>query len=71
MEAGDRRRAESCRRAVLTGKDHARLAARRPGLSQDAKTLKEEMAGWMLLWLENPALFPGWLALRRKAANRP
>jgi hypothetical protein len=29
--------------------------------------MKEEMAAWMLLWLENPAVFPIWLVLRKKA----
>ena len=29
--------------------------------------LKQEMAAWMLLWLENPAIFPTWLGLRKKA----
>jgi hypothetical protein len=68
VNAGDRERAASCRRAVLTGKDHARLAARRSGISDSDRTKKEEMAAWMLLWLENPAVFPAWLALRKRAA---
>ncbi len=67
VEAGDEQRAASCRRAVLTGKDHARLAARRSATSGEARKIKEEMAAWMLLWLENPALFPAWLKLRKKA----
>lgn len=67
VEAGDRERAASCRRAVLTGKDHARLAVRRSGISEEAKKIKEQMAEWMLLWLENPEVFPAWLALRKKA----
>ena len=66
---GDRERARRCRRAVLTGKEHARLAARRAGWSPEASARKEEMASWMLVWLENPGIFPAWLALRRKAAG--
>jgi hypothetical protein len=68
-DAGDQGRAARCRGAVLTGKDHARLAARRPGASPESKAQKEEMASWMLIWLENPTLFPTWLALRKKAAG--
>jgi hypothetical protein len=68
LEAGDRERAASCRGAVITGKEHARLAARRRGASQEISARKEEMAAWMLIWLENPAIFPAWLALRKKAA---
>ncbi len=63
-------RAAACRRAVLTGKDHARLASRRRGASLEEKARKEEMASWMLVWLENPAIFPQWLALRKKAGGQ-
>jgi hypothetical protein len=71
LEAGDRERAASCRGAVITGREHARLAARRPGAPQEAKARKEQMASWMLIWLENPAIFPAWLALRKRAAAGP
>jgi len=65
---GDRERAARCRQAVLTGKEHARLAARRKAAPAETKARKEEMASWMLLWLENPSIFPAWVALRGKAA---
>ena len=68
---GDRERARRCRRAVLTGKEHARLAARRAGSSPEASARKEEMASWMLVWLENPGIFPAWLALRRRRLGTP
>jgi hypothetical protein len=68
---GDRERAAACRRAVITGKEHARLAARRPAASEEARALKVEMASWMLVWLENPAIFPAWLGLRKKAGIAP
>jgi len=64
--AGDRDRAAACRRTVLTAKDHARLAARRPGAPPDQAAARREMIEWMLLWLENPALFPEWAAIRIK-----
>lgn len=69
IDAGDQERAGRCRSAVLTGKDHARLAARRPSASSESKAQKEEMASWMLVWLENPAIFSAWLALRKRAAR--
>jgi len=67
--AADGECAAACRRAVLTGKDHARLASRRRGASLEEKARKEEMASWMLVWLEKLAIFPQWLALRKKAAG--
>jgi len=62
-EGGNRERLRQCRRAVIAAKDHARFAR----LKADAqrRLLKEEMILWMLTWLENPALFPDWLRLRR------
>lgn len=62
-EAGDAGRRSRARKVVIEAKDHARLAARKPELRAD----KEEMILWMLTWLENPAVFPGWVRLRRAA----
>lgn len=66
LESGDAGRAARCRQAVITGKEHARLAARRRGVSPETRSLKEEMSAWMLLWLENPGIFSTWLSLRKK-----
>jgi hypothetical protein len=66
LDSGDAGRAARCRQAVITGKEHARLAARRRGASPETRSLKEEMFIWMLLWLENPAIFRTWLSIRKK-----
>jgi len=65
-EAGARDRQEACRRLVIEAKDHARWAARR---AADAakKAVKKEMADWMLVWLEDPSVFPTWVRLRKRA----
>jgi hypothetical protein len=62
-EIADRSRQTAVRRLVIEAKDHARWAARSPGKRAE----KEEMALWMLTWLENPPLFPQWAQLRRAA----
>lgn len=49
------------RRLVIEAKDHARLAAR----NEERRGEKEEMALWMVTWLENPSVFPEWIRLRR------
>ena len=49
------------RRLVIAAKDHAKWAARNPEKRAD----KEEMILWMTTWLENPAVFPAWVKLRR------
>ena len=55
-------RRQSIRRVVIEAKEHARWAARK----LERRAQKEEMALWMLTWLENPPLFPQWVQIRRK-----
>jgi len=62
-QRGDAARRASVRRLVIDAKDHARWAAKNP----DKREEKDEMALWMLTWLENPPVFPQWVQLRRKA----
>ena len=64
--AGDRETLQECRRAVIEAKQHARWAARRARPDEAKRQTKEEMIQWMLVWLENPAVFPAWAPLRRK-----
>ena len=74
-EAGDKSRKADCRRAVITAKNHARWAQQRTERDsgpfcavqrKKEKPEKEETILWLLTWLENPSVFPLWLALRRK-----
>jgi len=67
LESGDRERARRCRRVVIQAKDHARLAALNRRTAPRKRTEKEEMVRWMLVWLENPPVFPGWVKLRKRA----
>jgi hypothetical protein len=62
-EQGDAAARSRVRRVVIAAKDHARFAARK----EDIRAEKEEMAMWMLTWLENPPVFPEWVGLRRAA----
>ena len=63
--SGDRERARYCRRQVIAAKDRAKFAAKK-------KPEKTEMVDWMMVWLENPAVFPAWVEARKKtlAASR-
>jgi len=66
LASGDRDRARYCRRQVIAAKDRAKFAAKK-------KPEKEEMSEWMLVWLENPEVFPAWVDARKKKlaeANR-
>jgi hypothetical protein len=64
VAAGAAPRAQACRRAVITAKDHARLALRK--LTGADRDTREEMVLWMLTWLENPGIFSAWLSLRKR-----
>ncbi|MDP3001452.1 MAG: hypothetical protein Q8N47_28465 [Bryobacterales bacterium] len=63
LEVYNQGSARACRRLVIQAKDHARWASRRA--KEEAKRRqKQEMAEWMLTWLENPAVFPPWARIR-------
>ena len=68
-QAGDKPRAEDCRRAVRKGKDRLKLVLRRGNLSPQKRQEKQELLEWFLMWLEAPTLFPAWLQVRRSAAR--
>jgi len=69
IAAGDRDRARYCRRQIISAKDRAKFLARNPSTAPEKKAQKEEMAAWMLVWLENPEVFPSWVEARKKAAG--
>jgi hypothetical protein len=50
-----------CRARVIAAKDRARWALR----SAERRRLKTEMVDWMLVWLDDPAMFPAWAGIRR------
>ena len=69
MRAGDRQRARYCRRQVIAAKDRARFLGRSPKASPEKKAQKDEMAQWMLVWLENPEVFPAWVEIRKRYSS--
>jgi hypothetical protein len=67
MTTGNRERARYSRRQVIAAKDRARFLAGNPRTAPEKQAQKEEMAQWMLVWLENPAVFPAWVEARKRA----
>lgn len=55
------------RQQVITAKTHAQFAARNAHADAAHRLDKEEMVLWIRTWLENPAVFPVWLSLRKRA----
>ena len=71
LGAGDRDRARYCRRQVIAAKDRAKWTAATPRSTPEKRAQKEEMAQWMLVWLENPEVFPAWVDARKKTIQPP
>ena len=69
MASGNRDRARYCRRQVIGAKDRAKFLARDGKTAPERAALKEEMAQWMLVWLENPEVFPAWVEARKRVAE--
>jgi hypothetical protein len=67
LSAGQRDRARYCRRQVIAAKDRAKWMAVNPRTTTEKRTQKGEMAQWMLVWLENPEVFPAWVDARKKS----
>ena len=65
--SGNRERARYCRRQVIAAKDRARFLAGSARVSAEKRAEKEEMAQWMLVWLETPDVFSAWVEARKRA----
>lgn len=55
-----------CRDQVISAKAHARFIASNHKVEEARRRLKSEMVEWMLVWLDDPAMFPAWAAMRRQ-----
>jgi len=67
--AEDRPRARYVRRQVIAAKDRARFLSLSPRTPAGKKAQKEEMLQWMLVWLENPEVFPVWVTARKRVVS--
>lgn len=67
--AADHDRARYCRRQVIAAKDRAKFLAANPKTPAEKQAEKKEMAQWMLVWLENPEVFPAWIEARKRAMD--
>jgi hypothetical protein len=65
MYADEPPRRRELRDVVIGTKDRVRFASRNPKVSAEKRAAKEEMVQWMLVWLDDPAMFGDWVTLRR------
>ncbi|HUP03040.1 MAG TPA: hypothetical protein VMU19_03560 [Bryobacteraceae bacterium] len=64
--AGDRPLARYCRRQAIAAKARARFATAGKRATAGKAAEKLEMAEWLLVWLEDPAVFPAWVEARKR-----
>ena len=66
LATGDRDRARYVRRQVIAAKDRAKFLSTSSRTLPEKQAQKQEMAQWMLVWLENPEVFPAWVDARKR-----
>jgi hypothetical protein len=62
----DLNRKRECRAVVIGAKQKLRWWLRRAAQEDETRAQKEEILLWTATWLENPDLFPEWIAIRRR-----
>ena len=65
QSVGDAAAVERARLAARRFRRRALLMAAHPRLHRQIRAEKQEMADWLLLWLEMPDAFFDWLEIRR------
>jgi hypothetical protein len=65
LSRGDLKGVEQCRVVALLGRTRAEAISRNKRVMQQKKDLKQEVANWFRIWLENPDVFWEWLPLRK------
>lgn len=59
-----------CREQAIAAKDRTRWVAKYPKFEESRRRLKLEMLQWMLVWLDDPAMFPAWVSVRRNQSGQ-
>jgi hypothetical protein len=67
--AGDKKGVEYCRQIALLGRRRAEFISRNKRVCLQKRLQKQEIATWFRIWLETPAIFDNWLALRKKTGE--
>ncbi len=69
LHAYEQKDRAASRRLVLRARQHALWASTR-AKDETLRAAKREMIEWMRVWLENPAVFPAWVAIRKRITAR-
>lgn len=66
---GDDKGCECCRRVALAGRRRAEGISRDPRVKDSKRRQKKEISFWFQVWLETPAVFFDWLAIRKRTSS--
>ena len=65
QSARDKKGMEYCHQIASLGRRRAELISRNKRVSLQKRLQKQEIAAWFKIWLETPAIFDDWLAMRK------
>jgi hypothetical protein len=65
QSARDKKGVEYCRKIAFLGRHRAELISRNKRVHPQKRLQKQEIATWFRIWLETPAIFEDWLAMRK------
>ena len=57
------------RELIVQYRQETQLVSRSQIIPQPERTVANEIAHWLAVWLEQPQLFPDWLSLRKRSAE--
>lgn len=65
----DREGLRLMREVALKGKRRAEMIAKNEKVAPEKRAEKREIAEWFTIWLQNPAIFESWVALRQTSTE--
>jgi hypothetical protein len=69
LSVSDKKGVEYCRQLASLGRRRAELIGRNKRVSLHKRLQKLEIATWFKIWLETPAIFDDWLAMRKNTVE--
>lgn len=68
-EQDDREGLRLLRALAIEEKERQISVSENPGVEGERRIRAREIADWLILWLQSPELFEGWVALRRRSGD--
>ena len=66
---GDQSKLKGLKDLISQSRQQVQLVSRSKIVSEQERLIAREVVQWLTVWLEQPTLFPDWLALRERSAD--